>query len=313
MSANNVPLLQTQPASLQQLRKFAAGGYLYALLDAYNAPFVSTKVQELGSEKAGSLFVGEAETKYWDLAPYLIAIEESSLDWVLQTICSSPCGILAFSKSDLETLRTHFRRFLLVQLPDGERWYFRYYDPRILRVYLQNCRPEELVVFFGPVRGFGIADLETQDIVLLHMDGDQGSISESQIYYAPVWQVRPEQYKALGGSAQRDFERRLWQHVTHQFPQKCAELGENRALELIQHGLKMAAAYQFYREADLAGFVELMFVLGWNFDRDPELPQVSALLQDPTIVDPAAKLSRIADFVREMQGSAPATGADSSS
>ena len=312
MSANYVPLLQAQPASLQQLRKFAAGGYLYALLDAYNAPFVSTKVQELGSEKALSLFIGEAEIKYWDLAPYLIAIEESSLDWVLQTICSSPCGILAFSKSGLETLRTHFRRFLLVQLPDGEYWYFRYYDPRIMRVYLQNCCPEELELFFGPVRGFGIADHETQDIVLLHMAGDQGSVTESQIYYAPVWKVRAEQYKALGDAAQRDFERRLWQHVTHQFPGKCAELGENGALELIQHGLKMAAAYQLDREADLAGFVELIFVLGWNFDRNPELPQVSAILQDPTITDPAAKLSRIAEFVREMQGRVNASCEDSS-
>jgi hypothetical protein len=32
---------------------------------------------------------------------------------------------------------------------------FRYYDPRVLRVYLPSCRPSELETVFGPVVSVG--------------------------------------------------------------------------------------------------------------------------------------------------------------
>jgi hypothetical protein len=31
---------------------------------------------------------------------------------------------------------------------------FRYYDPRVLRVYLPTCWPAEVSTFFGPVSAF---------------------------------------------------------------------------------------------------------------------------------------------------------------
>src|SRR6185437_16308228 len=106
--------LHIQSSSVAGLRKFAAGGYLYGLLDAYDNPAVPQKVQELGQESAVSLFIGEAEKKCWDLAPYLMAVQETTLDWMVQTIWHAPGGVFILSRSGLETLRTHFRRFLIV-------------------------------------------------------------------------------------------------------------------------------------------------------------------------------------------------------
>ena len=31
---------------------------------------------------------------------------------------------------------------------------FRYYDPRVLRVYLPTCTPDELEMLFGPIERF---------------------------------------------------------------------------------------------------------------------------------------------------------------
>ena len=41
-------------------------------------------------------------------------------------------------------------------MPDeaGRRLIFRYYDPRVLRVYLPTCWPAELETVFGPVDCF---------------------------------------------------------------------------------------------------------------------------------------------------------------
>jgi hypothetical protein len=33
----------------------------------------------------------------------------------------------------------------------GTPFYFRYYDPRVLRVYLPTCNASELQILFGPV------------------------------------------------------------------------------------------------------------------------------------------------------------------
>jgi hypothetical protein len=43
---------------------------------------------------------------------------------------------------------------LMVKTWRGERLLFRYYDPRVLRVYLPTCTSEELKTVFGPIQQF---------------------------------------------------------------------------------------------------------------------------------------------------------------
>ena len=297
MTPLSSPSLQTQVSSLDRLRKFSTGGYLYALLDAYEAPAVPAKVQELGKEKAVSLFVGNAEQGYWDLAPYLLLVEETTLEWMWQTVWNVPCGVLIFSKSGLETLRTHFRRFLIVQLPDSERWYFRYYDPRLLKTYLENCRPDELEIFFGPVRAFGIMNPGSEDVLLLHTLGEGRSVMETQAEARATWQVRLEQYQALEEVSWKDLEDRMVRELVQRFPQPCEKLGQRDLRAFIRFATAKATTYQLAREADLYHFVELMFRLGRDFDKDP---QVQAILQDSSVPDPSARLARLYERAAKM-------------
>ena len=46
----------------------------------------------------------------------------------------------------------HFRKFLIVQAEDGMELYFRFYDPRVLRIFLPTCTRNQLIEFFGPVQ-----------------------------------------------------------------------------------------------------------------------------------------------------------------
>jgi Domain of unknown function (DUF4123) len=54
----------------------------------------------------------------------------------------------------METLRKHFRRFLRVTDESGRKLLFRYYDPRVLPIYLPTCTNEELTTGFGTVARF---------------------------------------------------------------------------------------------------------------------------------------------------------------
>ena len=43
---------------------------------------------------------------------------------------------------------------------DGRELYFRFYDPRVLRIFLPTCNAAETATFFGPVGQFLV---EAQD------------------------------------------------------------------------------------------------------------------------------------------------------
>ena len=51
-------------------------------------------------------------------------------------------------------MRQHFRSLVNVHDADGRPMFFRFYDPRVLRVYLPTCNPAESRQVFGPVRTF---------------------------------------------------------------------------------------------------------------------------------------------------------------
>jgi hypothetical protein len=52
---------------------------------------------------------------------------------------------------DPANLRHHLRKFLRVQDEAGRRLLFRWYDPRVLRLYLPTCTDAELQTVFGPI------------------------------------------------------------------------------------------------------------------------------------------------------------------
>jgi len=52
----------------------------------------------------------------------------------------------------LAQLRRHFRELLIVRDDSGRKLVFRFYDPRVLSIYLPTCTGAEARQFFGPVR-----------------------------------------------------------------------------------------------------------------------------------------------------------------
>jgi hypothetical protein len=282
--------LQILPSNRDQLRKFAAGGYLYAILDSYEAPVIAEKIQELGNEKAVCLFLSQADTQYWHCPPHLVLVDEATLDWILQTLADLPWGTFVFSKSGLETLRTHLRRFLILQLVDGERWFFRFYDPRLLRGYLENCRAVEVVLFFGPVRAFGVIEPGGEKVTLFHIESKRLSTQDSQRF---LDSQRLVAQPPTENSAETEFEETMARFVRNAFPARCQALGDTGVRETIRYGYRRAAIHRFTRETDRSHFVELLFLLGQNFDQNPSLDWVQTILRDPAISDPSVRMARL--------------------
>lgn len=93
-------------------------------------------------------------------APFLVQLEfeNSYTRRLLERAWGNSWGIILKCDSSLSTLRRHLRQFLMVRDPRGQQLLFRYYDPRVLRVYLPTCNREELRQVFGPVECFYVED-----------------------------------------------------------------------------------------------------------------------------------------------------------
>lgn len=62
--------------------------------------------------------------------------------WILFFTCMHPFA----------EIRKHLRQFILLQTDEGKRFFFRYYDPRLLQFFLTSCSTQEITQFFGPIQ-----------------------------------------------------------------------------------------------------------------------------------------------------------------
>ena len=139
---------------------------LYAVLDGASIPNLLALLAEHGLIYI-CLVPGDLEPELAQAAPYLVELPPQSpfAELFLTRGLGNHWGLLAPSDAGLRTLRMHFRKLLSVWDPDGKPLYFRFYDPRVLRVYLPTCNAEELATLFGPVTAY-YAEGETADTLV---------------------------------------------------------------------------------------------------------------------------------------------------
>jgi hypothetical protein len=104
----------------------------------------------------GCLYSGDLPPELQRTAPYLVQLEREDrfTRYLIKTGWGNSWGTFIRTETGIKQLRRHLREFLRVRDEAGKRLIFRYYDPRVLRVYLPTCWPAELDTFFGPVSAF---------------------------------------------------------------------------------------------------------------------------------------------------------------
>lgn len=128
----------------------------HLLLDAARMDAAMDTAKELNEEHR-SLYRTKkgADEVLAVVAPFIFSYPYSQAfsDFV-QSGWGDSWGIFIESDAVFEDLHKHFRRFLTVKTEDGEELYFRFYDPRVLRIFLPTCDRYQLEEFFGPVNRF---------------------------------------------------------------------------------------------------------------------------------------------------------------
>ena len=84
------------------------------------------------------------------VAPHLVpvSIDSKYLELWSEQLGSS-AGILLLSKEEPEKVHKHLRKNFEAIDEDGNDYFFRYFDPRVLRAYLPTCFDYEAKIFFA--------------------------------------------------------------------------------------------------------------------------------------------------------------------
>ena len=152
---------------------------LYAILDAARSPEVLSALTSSGQAYT-SLYEGEKGAALGRVAPYLMALSPDAgfLPRLLEAGWGKSWGVFLTCHAPLADVRRHLRRFLLVGDEAGRRLCFRFYDPRVLRVFLPACSPAEAGEFFGLLRSF-LVEGEDPGSMLRFSMGGQGLRQET--------------------------------------------------------------------------------------------------------------------------------------
>lgn len=105
--------------------------------------------------------------------------------------------------------------------------------------------------------------------------------------------IRRSQMEAMSELLARRWEERLVIHLEIFFPEKCKELGPAGVRDTIELGKEKAGSYNIFSERDVCKYLNFMFVYGFHFDMDPELPWAHEILTDPNLERSVAKMYQL--------------------
>jgi hypothetical protein len=90
--------------------------------------------------------------------------------------------------------------------------------------------------------------------------------------------IRREQMAVFSDARRQQFEGWMRDHAERFFPRECRKLGEALLGQTIRAGIERARAHGITSRRDVCRYIDLMLVLGREFDTDQGLPWAGRIL-----------------------------------
>lgn len=128
---------------------------LYAVVDAVKDYRLAVASRDMLGEPLRPLFK-KAPRHMERVGPYLARIQCTTRYPEYMKLWSERlwdnAGFFFLTNAWPQAVRSHLRMLFKVRDEQGNKFYFRFYDPRVMRAYLPTCTAKECRTFFGPIR-----------------------------------------------------------------------------------------------------------------------------------------------------------------
>ncbi|NRR30246.1 hypothetical protein HSX11_08600 [Oxalobacteraceae bacterium] len=105
--------------------------------------------------------------------------------------------------------------------------------------------------------------------------------------------IRRSQLRAMGCFAHTQYVDAMVAHLYDYFPALAWPLTRSEVGGLVHAAIEHAAAYGLTTQQQVCRFINLGAAYGWQFDSDPNLPWMRAILTDTSLAQPAERLDRL--------------------
>jgi hypothetical protein len=121
----------------------------YAVIDGAACPELRFKIYDWEPQST-CLWSGELEPDLQEVAPYMVLLDRDSTftDWLITQGWDNHWNIFITSRLNFKAFRKQIRKLLLVKSPEGQNMVFRFYDPRVMEMFLPTCSEEQLKEIF---------------------------------------------------------------------------------------------------------------------------------------------------------------------
>jgi len=145
---------------------------LYAVVDAAR----DSRIYDLVHDALfpACLFATDVVSPMGRNAPYLLPVEhaERLIEAWRSKGRGESWGIFLLSSTERARLRQRLRTFNQAKLPDGRVVLFRWWDPRVFRVYMPTCNEDDLKQWFANVDEFACENADGVGFTIYrHRDG----------------------------------------------------------------------------------------------------------------------------------------------
>ena len=163
-------------------RQRTAAEQVYAIVDSARDPYLARAAFEQFALDRWSLFPTDTAAHMADVAPYLVPVPFEAkypysgsgfLDLWAETL-GTCAGVLLTATAAARAVWEHLQGVFLAADEQGNEFFFRYYDPRILRGFLSSVTAADAKLFFGPVRQF-IVEAEDAAEMLTYRPAPDGT------------------------------------------------------------------------------------------------------------------------------------------
>jgi hypothetical protein len=213
------------PEQLETLRQASAKqGPLYGLMDGALAPELQAAlIEHQPTLHYTPLFLGDERGTLAPVSPYLVrfnSFDDNLMWWLLDEGQGKFWGIYLCSEAELTELHHHLFTLLSVRNLEGEKRYFRYYDPRVLRPFWEALTQEEKNRFMGPIQTLLVEDEQEPGFwayrrpKALKPPPYPPAPNNWTELPEPWWQINQKQHKALIDGFLRSFLQRFADYLS---------------------------------------------------------------------------------------------------
>ncbi|MGD0524213.1 MAG: hypothetical protein ABSE49_03660 [Polyangiaceae bacterium] len=95
--------------------------------------------------------------------------------------------------------------------------------------------------------------------------------------------IRREQLDVFEEAARAHFVRRAVEHLQRTLPAHCASMTPGALRASARHAVTRARSYGITAEVDVLTYLNVMYMLGFEFDTDPRFSWASEWLREPEV------------------------------